>query len=85
MLLDVKSDFELVRSLLSCLPTTEQDSVVQSIIALCSMEGCALHMIERFVVAEIDASSSYETLFRTNSNATKVFFSKTKAKIVLFL
>jgi hypothetical protein len=36
-----------------------------------------LNLIERFVVAEIEASDSVETLFRTNSNATKLckFFS----------
>ncbi len=62
----------LVSALLSCLPATELDQVVQAVVNIHASRGSALQLIERFITSEIGSTDQEETLFRTNSNATKM-------------
>jgi hypothetical protein len=68
----------LVESLLSCVPITETDQVLQAVINIHATTGTALRVIRKFIVEEIRKADVEETLFRTNSNATKLckFYSR---------
>ncbi len=63
---------DLVSTLLATLPATELDQVVQAVINIYAARGKALQLIEEFITSEIASSDHEETLFRTNSNATKL-------------
>jgi osmotically-inducible protein OsmY len=51
---------------------TEADQIVQAVINIYASEGTALQLIERYISNEVDAAVREETLFRTNSAATKM-------------
>jgi hypothetical protein len=63
---------DLVGTLLAALPATELDQVVQAVINIYAARGRALQLIEEFITTEIANSEQEETLFRTNSIATKL-------------
>ena len=61
-----------IETMLAVLPSTEQDTVIQSIVNLYACEGGALTMIYTVIEREIEIAETKETLFRTNSSATKL-------------
>jgi hypothetical protein len=71
-------DASLVRAVLTSIPSTETDMIVQSIVNIyASVDGLLIPLIKSFIKEEVRMAQKAETLFRVNSFATKMmkFFS----------